>query len=74
MAVSDILNIFLLGEGEGGVQGARGRGGGAVFVENSRGGGFEEGEGPSGKVFAANWGIGAGGEGLNIFFRGRKVH
>ena len=39
--VSDIFYFFLLGGGEGGVRGARRRGG-SVFIENPRRGGLPE--------------------------------
>ena len=61
--------FFLLGEGEGGVRGARG-GGGSIFIENpTRGGGFRRGRG-AGRVSAANWGIWGGGP--KYFFSGPK--
>ena len=73
--VSDIFNFFLLGEVEGGVQGA-GRGGDRFFlIENARKGAgvLQEGEGPGGCLLR----IGEfflGGGGLNIFLGGRNVH
>ena len=75
----DVLDIFyfffLLGEGEGGVRGAREGGGVGFLLKIPRGGGgFPGGEG-AGRVSAVHWGIFAGGGGgLNIFFRGRNVH
>ena len=69
--------FFLLGEGEGGVWGARrGGGGGLVFYWKSQGGGFEEGEGPGARLRRIGdfSGVVGGGGGLNIFFRGRNVH
>ena len=73
MEVSDIFYFFsLLGEGEGGVRGARR--GGSFFIENARRGeGFPGGaEGPAG-CLRRIWEF-RGGGGLNIFFRGRNVH
>ena len=69
--VSDIFYFFLLGEGEGGVRGAR-RGVGSVFIENpTRGwGGFQEKEGPRGCL--RRIGDFFGGGGLNFFFSGPK--
>ena len=64
MGISDVFYFFLLGEGEGGVRGAR-RGGGSVLLKTPRReGGFQEGEGPrAGTVSVANWGILGGGGG-----------
>ena len=67
----DIFYFFLLGEGEGGVRGAR-RGAGSVFIENpTRGwGGFQEEEGPGGclrRIGDFFWGGGA-----KYFFSGPK--
>ena len=73
---SNIFYFFLLGEGEGGVRGARsgGRGGGRFSIENPRRGSLQDGRGRgAGRVSAANWGI-FGGGGLSIFFGGRNVN
>ena len=72
MDVSDILYFFLVGEGEGGVRGAR-RGRGRFLIENPRRvGGFQEGEGRgAGRVSAANWEIFLG-RGAKYFFSGPK--
>ena len=57
--------FFLLGEGEGGVRGARKGVGDRFFIENPRrGGGVPRG---AGRVSAANQGIWGGG-GVNISF------
>ena len=70
--VSDFFFFFPLGDGEGGVRGER-RGGGLVFYWKSQeGGGFQEGEGPRGCLRRIGEFLGGGG--LNIFFRGQKVH
>ena len=67
------FNFFCSGEGEGGVRGARKRGGGAVFIENPRKGLPGEGRGGWGRgarrVSAGNFGGGA-----KYFFRGRNSH
>ena len=59
MDVSDILYFFLLGEGEGGVRGAR-----SCFLLTipRGGGGFQEGEGPGGclRRIGEFWGGGGG--------------
>ena len=70
--VSDIFYfIFLLGEGEGGVRGAR-RCGGRFFIKNPRGGGALGGEGPRGREGVCgelgNFGWGA----AKYFFSGPK--
>ena len=64
--VPDIFYFFLLGEGEGGVRGARKGGGDPFFIEHPRRGGVPAGaEGPGGCLRR----IGEfGGGGLNIFF------
>ena len=66
------LIFFLLGSGEGGVQGA-GRGGGGFFMENPRKGGLPGGGGVGGEGVCGREGVcgefgGGGGGGLNIFF------
>ena len=67
-----IFYFFLSGEGKGKSE-ALGGGGGRLFIENPRRGGFcTEGGRGAGRVSAANWRIWGGG--LNFFFRGRNVH
>ena len=69
--VSDIFYFFLLGEGEGGVRGAR-KGGGRFFIENpTRGGLSRRGRGREG--VCGEFGN-SGGGGQNIFFRARNIH
>ena len=60
------LYFFLLGEGEGGVRGARSGGGSGFFTEDPRGRGFQEKEGLRGR----EGGIGDffGGGGAESFF------
>ena len=67
VGVSDILNFFLLREGEGESEGRGGGIGFFFFNENPRRGGSPRGGG-AGMVSAANWGIWLGGGGQNIFF------
>ena len=54
VGVSDIFYLFLLGGGEGGVWGAR-KGGGLLFIENPRTGGFR---GERERAFVGNVGGG----------------
>ena len=71
--VSDIFYFFLLGGGEGGVQGARrGRGSGLLLEMRGGEGGFSQRGGgwPRGLEGVC----GEFGGGLNIFFRGRNSH
>ena len=75
MDVSDIL--YFSCSGEKGESEAPGKGGGSVFIENPRrgGGGFQEGEGSSGREGVCGelgnffWGGGA-----KYFFSGPNVH
>ena len=66
--------FFLLGEGEGGVRGARRGGGCRLLIEDRRRGVSRRGgaEGPGGRL--RRIGELRRGGGLNIFFRGRNVH
>ena len=72
--VSDIFYFFLLGEGEGGVRGARPRGRGRFFfLKSQEGGGVSRGGGGAGGCLSRIGEFFLGG-GVNIFFRGRNVH
>ena len=71
MDVSDIFYFFLLGEGEGGVRGAR-QGGDRFCIENPRRGQFR-GEGPRGREgVCGELGNFLGGGGAKYFFSGPK--
>ena len=60
--VSDIFIFFLLGEGEGGVRGARRRRDWFLMENPRRGGGSRRGRGRgAGRMSAANWRLGGGG-------------
>ena len=73
MDVSDLFYFFLLGEGDGGVRGARSGGGDWFFIENPwEGGGVPGGEGPRGREGGiGDFFFGRGGW-LNFFFSGPK--
>ena len=64
--VSDIFYFSLLGEGEGGVRGAREGGGNFLLKMPGGGSGFQE--GPRGRQGACSESGNLGGGGLNIFF------
>ena len=71
--VSDIFLFFLLGEGEGGVRGAR-KGRGSVFYCKSQEGRGVCPRGGGGEARGREGVCGEFGGELNIFFRGRNAH